>query len=428
MEQNDNTNSGILYTERNAGERPEQPGAKTWQVALLMLMSAALAAAAVVLVLSLGTKKYILVDRQSDTDATLISELLTDIKKYYYFSDEAPASEKLLEDAAHAVVNGVGDPYAAYYTEEEFNSFRDNMNGNYKGIGVLVSSEEGRGLYVNRAYEDNPAYKAGVRDGDYIIEVDGTSVIDMDVNEASALIAGEDGSTVKLRIVRGDETLELAVQRGDVYVKRVYTEMLEDGIGYLRIDSFTGEADTEFDAALDELLEGGIKALVIDVRDNPGGELTKVINIADRILPECTITTLEGKLVDPPKVYSSTDEKKLDIPYVVLTNGDSASASEIFASAVQDNAQAKILGTKTFGKGIVQTTWEFSEGNFIKLTTDVYLTPNGRMIHGIGVEPDITVEQNEELAGVDIYFIRRDMPEKDIQVIRAVELIKESIG
>lgn len=429
MENNDR--DGVFKENFGSGarERGQMPqGPKTWQVALLMLMSAALAAIAVVIVLKVGVTQYSIVDRQSDTDASLISDLLGEIKKYYYFDKDAPSPDKLINDAAHTVIKGVGDPYADYYTQEEFDAFRNSLSGNYKGIGVLVSAVEGKGLLVNHAYEDNPAYDAGVRDGDYITAVDGKSVVDMRVEDASALITGEDGTMVELDILRGEESLKLSVKRGDVYVKRVHTELLEDGIGYIRIDSFTGGADTEFDSALGELLSNGVKALVIDIRDNPGGELGKVVAIADRVLPKCTITTLQGKMVKTPEVYSSTDDKKLDIPYVVLTNGNSASASEIFAAAVQENKTGTIMGAKTFGKGIVQTTWEFSEGHYVKLTTDVYLTPNGNMIHGVGVEPDVIVEQDPELNDIDLLFIRRDMPERDVPVIRAVEFLKNKLG
>ncbi|MBR5948502.1 MAG: S41 family peptidase [Clostridia bacterium] len=410
------------YNERNGG-------IKAWQVFVLMLLSALLSAVVVVGALLSGLGKYGITERGGDTDATLISQLLGDINDYYYFSDKAPASKELLRSAAHELVKKVGDPYAEYFTIDEFDDFQNSMNGNYKGIGIQVYKEEGKGIFVERAYDDCPAAEAGVKDGDVIIEVDGVSVLDMEAGKAIDLIAGEDGSTVTLTVVRGNEPLTIPVTRGDVYVKRIYTEPIENGIGYIRIDSFTGKAAEEFDKAVTEMLESGAKAFVFDIRDNPGGDLTTVVDICDRILPECTITTLEGKLVDPPKVYKSTNEKSLEVPYAVLINGYSASASEIFASAVQDNKAGTLIGTNTYGKGIVQTTWEVLPGEgYLKLTTDVYLTPSGEMIHEKGVAPDIELAQDEELEQYDVYFIRRDMKERDIQMKKAVELLLEKIG
>lgn len=410
MEMNDKNNS--------------RSGASAGQVALLMLLSAVISAVLVIALLALGTTRYKLVDSTRSRSTALLTELLSNVSKYYYFSDDAPSEEELTDAAAHALVNAVGDPYAAYYSEEEYESFRDSMNGNYKGIGVLIQADPERGTLVERVYEETPAETAGLLAGDIITAVDGQSVVGLDANQVSALIMGEDGTIVSLTILRGEETLSLPVTRGDVYVRRVYTQLLENSIGYLRMDSFTGNVVDEFNAGLDKLLADGVTALIIDVRNNPGGTLDSVVAIADRILPDCIITTLEGKLVDPPQVYRSSDAQKLEIPLVVLTNGNSASASEIFASAVQDNAAGLILGTTTFGKGIVQTSWEVLPGQgYLKLTTDAYLTPKGSMIHGVGITPDRIVEQDPELESTDVFFILRDMPERDLQLNAAIEYL-----
>ena len=404
--------------------KKQRTGAKPWQVAFLMLLTALLTAGIIFALLLSGATRYTVVDSKSKSSTALLSTLLDDIEKYYYFSDEGPSTEKLADAAAHSIVDAVGDPYAAYYSEEEYESFRSSISGNYKGIGVLVTMDKEKGLFVERVYEDTPAERAGLLAGDYISEVDGQNVIGMELTPAADLISGEDGSTVHLVVLRGEETLNIDAVRGDVYIRRVYTEQLENGIGYLRIESFTGNAATEFDAALDGLLESGITSLIIDVRGNPGGTLDTVVSIADRILPECVITTLEGKLVTPPEVHRSDAEHCIDLPLIVLTNGESASASEIFASAVQENGAGRILGTNTLGKGIVQTSWEVLPGQgYIKLTTDVYLTPNGNMIHGIGVAPDIEIAQDPELENTDIFFIMRDMRERDLQLNAAIELL-----
>ncbi len=202
--------------------------------------------------------------------------------------------------------------------------------------------------------------------------------------------------------------------------------MLENNIGYICIEEFTGDAAGAFNAQLEQLLAKGIDSLIIDLRNNPGGSLDIVVEIADRVLPDCNITTLEGKLVDPPREYRSDDKEKLEIPYVVLVNENSASASEVFSSAVQDNQAAKLVGTKTFGKGIVQTSWSLGEGmGTIKLTTDAYITPNGRHIHEIGLTPDIVVEQPVELQGVSPYVLLNEYREQDVQLTAAIEYLMQ---
>lgn len=344
-------------------------GARPWQVAVLMLMSAAVAAMVLFVALLGGKGRYRLIDGGAKYDSSLISTLLSDIDKYYYFHDDAPDTEKLLEDAAHDIVNSIGDPYAAYYTNEEYEAFENSINGSYKGIGVLLGVTDGNGAEIVRVYEGNPAAKAGIREGDTVIAVDGKSTLGLPHEEVSDLISGLDGTTVALTIKRGEETLEIDVERGDVYIKRVYTEILENSIGYIRIESFTGNAAEEFNEGLDGLLGQGIESLIIDLRNNPGGSLDVVVAICDRILPECTITTLEGKLVDPPQSFESTAEQSLEIPYAVLINENSASSSEIFASAVQDNKCAALIGKNTYGKGIVQSSWALRNGQgYIKLT------------------------------------------------------------
>ncbi len=399
-----------------------------WQVALLILLTAVLTAGAVIGVLVLGVTRYTIADKQSGTDMTVLTQLLKDVEQYYYFADELPPSEKLLDGAAQGLVDAIGDPYADYYSVEEYESFRQQLAGNFKGIGVLISQQD-NGTLISRVYEDSPAEKAGLLAGDVITAVGDMSLVGVDINKVSELIGGEGGTNVTLTILRGEETKSFTVTRGDVYIRRVYTEQLDNGVGYLRIDSFTGNAADEFNEALDRLLGAGVTSLIIDVRNNPGGELTTVIKICDRILPDCVITTLEGKLVDPPQVYRSTASESLSIPYVVLTNAYSASASEIFAAAIQDNKAAVIMGVNTFGKGIVQTSWQIMPGKgYLKLTTDVYKTPNGRIIHGVGVAPDITVEQDPDLVNMDLFFVRRDYADRDLQVKAAVDYLLGKVG
>ena len=331
----------------------------------------------------------------------------------------------MLKAAADAVIASTGDRYAEYFTDEGYDAYYDNLNGNYKGIGVLVTGDpKGRGLLVSRAYTGNPAYNAGVRDGDIITHVNGTSLAGVSLDDAADLLIGEDGSVASLTVLRGESSQTFDVVRGDVVVSRVFSERLDNGIGYICIEEFTGDAATAFNSQLQALLDDGITSLIIDIRNNPGGGLDTVIKIADRVLPDCLITTLEGQLVDPPEEYRSDDKQKLEIPYVVLVNEGSASASEVFSGAIQDNNAAPLIGTTTFGKGIVQTSWSLGVGRgMIKLTTDAYRTPSGKLIHGIGLTPDIEVQQPAELQGVSPYTLLNEYRSEDAQLNRAIEYL-----
>ena len=246
----------------------------------------------------------------------------------------------------------------------------------------------------------------------------------MTLEEMTDRIGGDNGTTVKITVVRDGETLDLDVMRGDVYVKRVYYTMLDNGMGYIYISSFTGDAKAEFEKALSELEGSGATALIIDLRDNPGGSLTTVIDMCDDMLPECVIASMAGKTTDPTEYFRS-DAKMCELPFAVLVNGDSASASEIFAGAMQDNGRAKIIGTQTYGKGIVQTTFHLGEEHgWLKLTTDAYFTPNGTSLSGTGITPDIEVELPEELAGMDMYSIYTEYMAEDAQLQAAIACLE----
>ncbi len=399
-------------------------GMKGWRVVVLMLLSAAIACALMLMVLSSGLTRYRIADAEDRYDAQLISTLLEWVDRYYY--GEKPDPDALVAAAGHALIQNVGDPYSAYYTDEEYASFTSEMNGKYKGIGVSLYAPDENGALLARVYEGNFAYEAGLREGDYITAVDGESVISKPIDDVTALITGEAGTTVEITVKRGDETLKFDVERGDIYIKRIDYRMLEDKMGYIRIDSFTGKCAEEFDSALADLEGQGMTSLIIDLRDNPGGTLDVVNSVCDRILPECTITTLKGNTINPENVYSSTAEHSIDIPYVLLINEYSASCSEIMAGAVQDNETGFLIGTTTYGKGIVQTTWNLGGGyGWIKLTTDAYYTPSGKSLNGVGVTPDRIVELPEELKNYDIYTLMRDHLADDTQLKAAIEYLND---
>ncbi len=354
----------------------------------------------------------------ADHDVSVIGDLLDHIDKYH-FGDPID-DKKLVESASHALVDAMEDPYAAYFTPKEHDDYSASFNGNYVGIGVVVYNPDGSGALVHRVYEDSFAEQAGVREGDLIIAVDRVDVKTVSSSELVSRITGEPGTTVDLTILRGEEELTLTVTRGEVYVKRVEYAMLENGVGYLHLTSFSGSAVTEFRDAIEDMQAQGAKSLVVDLRDNPGGSLGIVVDICDMLLPDCTICSMQGKTTDPTKYFYS-DKEMYDIPMAVLVNDYSASASEIFAGAMQDNGRAKIIGIQTYGKGVVQTTFPMTgDHGWIKLTTDAYYTPNGTNLGGTGITPDTIVELPEELRDTDIYDLFRDHRAEDTQLAAAI--------
>lgn len=369
-----------------------------------------------------GLGKLRTIRYMGEYDSSLFSELLYKIETLHF--GETPSSEELTSAAAHSMVDAIGDRYAAYFTKEEYEGYYSGLNGKYKGgIGISIYAPDENGALIQRVYEGSFAEEAGLKGGDIVTAVDGVSVIGMSLDEMTDRIGGNAGTTVDITVTRGDETLVFTVMRGDVYVKRVDSMMLENDIGYIYVSSFTGEAKAEFEAALAKLQEECAKSLIIDLRYNPGGSLYTVVDMCDMLLPECTIVSMAGKTTDPTEYFKS-DAKMCELPFVVLVNGDSASASEIFAGAMQDNGRAKILGTQTYGKGIVQTTFPLNDDHgWLKLTTDAYFTPNGTSLSGTGITPDMIVDLPEALQGYDVYTLYTEHLAEDTQMQAAIDYL-----
>ena len=276
---------------------------------------------------------------------------------------------------------------------------------------------------VNKIYEGTPSESAGLLKDDVIVSVDGTEAASMELSELVKLIRGEKGTTVHLEIYRPstEENLSFDVERQDITLPSVSHKMFEDGIGYVHIDSFETETATQFEEAVKDLEDQGMKALIIDVRYNPGGMVTAVVQILDDILPEGTVVYTEDKNGNRQD-YTSSGDTYLDYPIAVLINGESASASEILAGAVKDYQYGTLIGTTTFGKGIVQTIFPLEDGDAVKLTTAKYFTPNGNYIHGVGIEPDIELEYeylDKDATSYDEAY--------DNQIQKAIEVLKDKI-
>ncbi len=318
---------------------------------------------------------------------------------------QEPSDEDLVNGAIKGLFSGLDDPYSQYYTEEEFEKLKEQTSGSFVGIGVIISpTSEDDHITVVSPIEGSPAEKSGILAGDKILKVDGTTVSAKNSDEAISMIKGKKGTEVELTIKRGEQVIEVKVKRDEIVSKTVKSEVLEDNIGYLKITSFSEHTYTEFETALKSLKGKNIKGLVIDLRDNPGGLLSICKDIADDLIGEGTIVYTKDNKGNTE--YLKSDEAKLGLPMAVLTNENSASASEILTGAIIDNEEGISVGTTTFGKGLVQSVRELKDGTGYKLTTAQYFTPNGDYINGKGIKPTIEEKDTEKQLQVAIDWIK----------------------
>lgn len=355
------------------------------------------------------------------TEAEQKLNLIDQTLKDFYFDDIDDS--KVLDNIYKAYVNAYGDKYTVYYTADEYAKIQESSNGAYYGIGVVVRKNDDGTILVVEPYDGAPGKEAGMRKNDVIVTVNGESVADQDLNSVVAKIKGDEGTTVNIGIRRdgSDDITELTVTRRKVEIKTVEYEMLDDSVGLITISEFDKVTAQQFKEAYAQLETLGMKGLVIDIRSNPGGLLNVVVDMLDEILPDGLIVYTEDKYGNRQE-YNGSNPDVIDVPLAVLVNGESASASEIFAGAVQDYGAGTIIGTQTFGKGIVQTIRRMSDGSAIKYTMAKYFTPKGQDIHGHGVTPDIVEELSDEFINLTEYDAS-----KDNQLQKAIEVIKGDI-
>lgn len=325
--------------------------------------------------------------------------------------------EQMLEMAIKGYVAGVGDEYTEYYTPEEMSQEYDSAMGNYVGIGIymVVNYEEGT-ITVLEPMEGSPAEEVGLQEGDLITKVDGQDVTVDNVTEMSNAIKGEEGSKVKLEITRGEEKLEVEVERKRIEISHIESRMLEDNIGYIQILDFDGGTAEEFRENYENLNNQGATSLIIDIRNNGGGVVDEAIDILEMICDRDSTLLIEKDKDENEVIVKSEEDPFINIPIVVLTNENSASASEILAGALKDNDKATIIGETTYGKGVIQTLYRLTDGSGLKITTNEYVTPNRTTINKVGIEPDIVVELPEDIEELT--------DENDTQLQRAIEELK----
>ncbi|MCQ4774127.1 S41 family peptidase [Lacrimispora saccharolytica] len=336
-----------------------------------------------------------------------------------YYLDEIDGQK--VEDTMYTgMVAGLEDPYSVYYSKEELESMEESISGAYSGIGATLTQDPDTGeLSVVSCFDGTPAQEAGLQPGDVITGWNGKSVEGMELSELVSKIKTDPEEQLTLEIERDGETLEVELTRREVQIPTVEYEMLDNQIGYIRLVEFDEVTADQFKEALEDLENQNMEKLIIDVRNNPGGVLQVVCDMLDQLLPEGLIVYTEDKNGNR-KEYTSDEEHQFTKPLAVLANENSASASEIFAGAIQDYGIGTIVGTTTFGKGIVQRTFYLSDGTGVKLTVAKYYTPKGHDIHKKGITPDVEIELDEELKNQSSIS-----HEEDNQLQKAIEVLQE---
>lgn len=360
-------------------------------------------------------------ESELDLDSWEIYEKTSELKYLIDKSYTGKIDAQEVENGIYrGMIEGLGDPYSEYYSAKEMDLMEESTNGTYAGIGItLFQDPDTKEKIVVSCFEDTPAAKAGILPGDILIRLNGESVGERSLSEVVNTIKTDENETFDLTLERDGEELEVTVVREEIKIPTVSEKMLEDKIGYIQILEFDNVTVEQFQNALEHLENQGMERLIIDVRDNPGGVLQVVCEILDGLLPEGLIVYTEDKQGKRTEFFSD-EEHKFEKPLVVLINENSASAAEIFAGAIKDYSLGTLVGVTTFGKGIVQRVYDLSDGTGVKLTVANYYTPKGEFIHEKGIEPDVTVELNEELQKMI------QVPEEqDNQLQKAIEILKK---
>ena len=371
-------------------------------VILLILSVAAVCIAKGYIHIGVNGDVYIQSDAVTDSDG-IGSEVegklnaIDSVLESFYFGDVDDETAK--DNIYKAYLSSYGDKYTMYYTADEYKALKESTNGKFYGIGAVCQLSGEGGVLLVDVYDNGAGYQAGLRSGDRVVNVDGRDITDMELSSAVALIKGDKGTSVTLEVIRGTERLTFSAVRDAVEAKTVSYTLLDNNIGYLSISQFEEVTTKQFKAAVEDLQSQGMKGLVIDIRNNPGGLLDTVVGMLKYMLPDGLIVYTEDKQGNR-KEYKGQDNDEFNLPLAVIVNGNSASASEIFAGAIQDYGKGTIIGTQTYGKGIVQTVKPLTDGSAIKFTIAKYFTPKGQDIHGKGVTPDMAVEYDTD-ADVD---------------------------
>ncbi len=366
----------------------------------------------------LNTAQDNIIDEKALDKAKKIQQLIND--KFYIYNDTV-SDDNVKEGIFRGMIASLGDPYSNYYSQSEMKEMLNGIEGVSYGIGCYVSINENGVAEISGTVEGSSAEQNDLQNGDLIVNVNGEDVIGYSLDRLVKMIKGPEGTTVEITFSRNGELITKTLTRMSAIETNtvVYGSIIDEkDIGYIQIKEFDDVTLKQYEEAYDTLKNDGIKALIIDLRNNPGGNLSTCVDIARKILPKGVVVYTEDKNGNR-KDYTCDGKNELDIPLVVLVNKYSASASEILSGAIQDYEKGVVVGQKTFGKGIVQNLFRLDDGTAVKLTISSYFTPNGRNIHGTGIDPDVEVEYDKELAEED---------GTDTQVDAAIKILKEKMG
>lgn len=367
-----------------------------------------------------GNIKYLMLPDSDNTDLdTAIQKVRAVIDKTYLNAEEINEDE-LVEHAVKGYVEGLGDPYTEYMTSSEWEEYQETAIGNYEGIGVyLTVTTDTNEIIVIAPLEESVAEKAGIQSGDIITKINGVEYTGDQLNEATEVLHGKPGENVQLEIKRGEEILNFDITREVVRTSPIKIEMLENNIGYMQLLTFDEGITGDFITKCNTLKEQGATSIILDVRFNGGGYIDGAIGILDSLLPKDSTVLITNSKANGENIRKTENGQQIDLPIVVLQNQYSASSTEILTGALKDYKRATIVGTTSYGKGVMQSVYRI-DGAALKVTTDEFFTPNRNKIHEIGIEPDYVVEVEQEY--VDSFSIPRD---KDTQLDKAIELLSQ---
>ena len=363
--------------------------------------------------------KYLsLTTSDSSKDISQTLDTYKSLIQKYYLGDVD--EDKLKEGAIKGYIDGIGDQYTEYISKDDMKEYMEDTKGNFVGIGIyMVKDEKTNKIKILSPIKDSPAQKAGIQPGDLILSVDGEEYTGDDLTVISTKIKGEAGSTVTLQVLRDNQKIDFEIKRENIVVNPVEGEVLSDNIGYIEFSSFDENTAEEFKTKFEELKSKGITSLIIDLRNNGGGIVDQALKIADYIADKGSTLLYEVDKNNKEDVEKSGNDPIINMPIIILTNGNTASSSEILSGALKDLGKAKIVGTKTYGKGVIQQILTLPDGSGLKITTEKYLTPNRTEINKIGIEPDEKVELSSDIKNV----LNIDK-NQDTQLQKAIEMLK----
>ena len=394
----------------------EKKNYKVYKIIMLMVLVAFIT----FLITTIGMQEYFYGNNNKEGNDAIVSDLNNFrkiIDKYYLGEVD---EEKLKEGAIKGYIEGLEDPYTEYISKEDMQDYLEDTMGNFVGIGIyMVKDTQTNKIMVLSPIKNSPAEKAGIQPGDYIVKINDVEYTGEQMTEASNKIKGEEGSTVKLEILREDETLTFEIKRENIKVNPVEGKVLENNIGYIAFSSFDQETAEDFKKEYEELSKRGIKSLIVDLRNNGGGIVSVALEIADYFTPKDSVLLYEVDKNNNEEIEKSKNDPIINMPVILLTNENTASSSEILAGALKDYGKATIVGTTTYGKGVIQEILTFKDGSGLKITTKEYQTPNHNKINKVGIQPDEVVELPDTVENI------LDIPEdQDTQLQKAIEILK----